>query len=611
MKKGKGNGGIKGKGKKKSIPDQYFKTRYLKDNDGKEYRLHVEIPKIDRLEKKKSVVKTQEAINNPNKIPDERPKASVSCINEKRKAKGLEQITTPQAEIKRREIEKFVLKEADTYSKWAGRSFDCKEKCEMAYYSKLQHRKERALEYSATAHKAGPPKPKPNKISKGYSFANKDKVTHCNPANDSSISDRDNSPVLLAIENAEIQVRNDPGYVPSVAWVQWFINNCPPTDWPDIVKEYTYYQDSGYFPAKNKILKAKGMSLEAENESLERELAKAQQRIAELEDDGFTVDKEYRINAELHTTRLENGRLIQDLNSIHGKHELLEKQLEEAKEEIFMLKQELNFAHWEIAVNRDEDPSELQGVTPASYKSPPLALNKLATLFTVFKSQYNDNPLDAFCRIMNVPEGKRKELRALFDRQCEQRLTVSYYRDFYHRLSERNKVYRKPRSALRIGRELRSLRSLGNKAGYGAWLQSQAPSPEYRKACAKRKAILTVRHERGVFARWATTNRKLRCNKVVNNNHNTAIAKLEQRVIDLMNTRTYKFLKKAKDIALMEVNPFAIKRQRKAEQHSLAMKKKSLKMKRVKASRIKRELERKAEEQTQREKLREAYGIAH
>lgn len=604
MKKGNNRGkGHKPKGK--AIPK--WKTRYIKATShsgyDKEHYLSSEPPS----KKKESVSNWDSAFNNPEAIIDSRPKADVHCINEARKARGQPEITTPHMIAERRKIEYIINSEAKVYSRWADRAEESKELCELKYYFKLDHRKAKALEYKGRVFPkknevVGPPKPTAidetnvhqhiGSLPKGnaYGFAYKKpviatglapsgepiatfleggkyppkvaEVTQCNQHWPKSV---------MTKEELEREARNNPSFTPNKADVKWHINNVPPEDWPDIIKEHAYYASGGWKPDNQKLSGGKANVLNGDYEALERDYQELQ---------------------------LEHYRQKDEWISKH----------EEQQNTIGILYQELHETQMQLKL------AELHGVTSGQYASQvesPLSISELATQFNIFKSRWTDNPLNAFFRERRVSGKQRKELRQFFDKQCEVRILLSEERKYYRRLSERSKLYSKPRKAVRVREEVQSLRELGNHAGYAAWLQYNAPSPEYVTLCNKRKAIQAVRHDRTAYANWSANNSSLNCNKAINNRVQLAIMQEEQRVRDIMSTTTYKVLKKVKDVALMEVNPWERKRQADKAKHSHAMRMKSLKDKRIQASRIKRELEDKLERDLQRERIREAQRLAH
>jgi len=650
MKRGKN----KGEGKAKNVNKPLkWRARYEPAAKRKTGYDKVLYPVQDIVDQTPPSKKLESEVNwkaafDPSKSIDQRPKADVHCINEARKAKGQPTITTPDAIMQQRKIDYIVNSEAKFYESLAARAEKSRVNCELRYYSKAEHRKSTALKYKgkkfpAKAKFVGPPKPNAitehniGKVSStlasgnAYAFARKKPVVTTGlapsgrpisdfldggkwPPKKQKLHSVTHHPYSIPSKNElVIASRNNPAFAPDVPMLKWYINNYAPDEWPDIIKDYVYYLDGEWKPDKKKLASTQATNDYYNVGALERDHQRAvsdfyeykEAAIEQHEQDTRTIDelREYitQLESEFSPVSAVNGsrreyhldRQVKDLKA----------QLESVQEENFLMQKELDFAHWEIAISRDgEDASQVES---------PLPVSELATLFNVFKSQWNDDPLNAFCRIYNVPKGKRQALKYKFDRECDLRVLLSDERSYYRRLSRRAKVYEAPRKAVRLRQEIQSLRRLGNHAGYAAWLQNHAPSSEYVTLCNQRNVIQTLRYERGVHSKWATTNRTLGCNKSINNRIELEKAQEIERIKSIMDTKTYKVLKATKTILTAELNPWARKQQAADAKRKAALKKKSLKAKAVKASKIKELQDKKLNESDERQKIRDAMRIAH
>lgn len=511
-----------------------------------------------------------------------KPKADVHCINEEREKRGLQLITTPSqatAAAKKFAVEQVIHDEWKVYKKWGKRTDWYVSKglesametleLKMRLSGKVGHWKKES-EF------VGPPKPDNSSKTNGYSFANKKPVVKTGlapsglpisefleggkyPPRLHSVTpewpESVPSPAFLEKEAA-----NNPAFSLTVADVQWYINKMKPDDWPSIIREHVYHTGKEWKPDKSKLLGKSGMSLKAQFDELERDYAAMQ--VEHWNERVILLDKNEALN-----------------------------------EQLGLALQELSFARDQVKM------AELHSVTSghqASKEVKSLSTSQLANLFNVFKVQVKDNPLHAFCTQLGIGIEQEKQIRAQFDLECSQRLAVSHERNFYRRLAERNKLYRTPRVAARVHKEIKSLRRIGNSAGYGAWLQAHAKPPEYVTLCNKRIVFNTVRNEKTTYAKWSDRNNNLNCNKSLNNRVAVIEAQEIERIKALMNTTTYKVLSAVKSAWNYELDPRIRKRDADEAKRSAALRKKSLKDKAAKASRIKEMREQQAEESAKR-----------
>lgn len=616
MKKHKGKGS-KHQGKKSAR----LKTVWFKNE--KDIPTRAIVPKnIDDMKLKDSAIKNAGAFPNSNEHiieaikngvypPDfsstkpksqQKPSASVHCINEAREAKGLQPIGTPTAASKRFETQQKILDEMAVYSRWAALSqgrdwYQGKAewsarvtlKMKEHYSGKAGHeskpdetKKGEFIPASNPDQLCLPPpeqsnyvmltqdlidKEKATKKQGGYSFAyRKPEVKTGLTPSGKPISDflqgGKYAPKLHSVttelhsahvakyrSSANDDRCEDTGLLKypgsSIAGREWYRNNVPPDYTPDIVHEF---------------------------DALERDLAKALQSKHILVEDNFDLQEEN----------------------------------EALKDEIHLLKSEINFAYWEISINRGEDvkpPSleELRNKHQSSEKVESLSTESLANLFNVFAVRHRDNPLHAFCTVHGVSIEQEQELRAYFDRQCEQRVAVTDERGWCRRMAKRYKT--KPivhRKAVNIKQEIRQLRAIRSN-----------------NAMCKVRDDLPLMKERMVYKRWGTRTARPMCTERINYHQwwvdNLTPQQSEDR--SLMVTTTYKVLKKAKDILTAELLPWKRKENKQrainAAKTKAKLRAKSLKQKTVEASRIKELQEKKLQEQELRQRIREAQRLAY
>lgn len=554
---------------KKGIPQQYIAPKDMDDMKLKESA------KVMAEAFPNSNIHITEPVKNgltpaQTKRSEMKPKAPVYCINAKREEKGLKPITTPQQIQHTRSVQKFVHEEASVYRKWASRKdWWVSKKLENAMDT-LEirlHMTNQLGHWKKEQQQVGPPKPDAVQSKTiGYGFANKKPVvkTHEAPSGlpmseflEGGKYPPKKADVTQCNKAANDDSRTDTGlrkYNGSgCADREWYRNHIPEEYTPDIVHEY---------------------------DQLEYDLSKKILEWAEVVED----------NAELR------------------------EEVERLKDENHLMKTELNFAYWEISIDRGEqvDPPSIQEMRrgkASQVKS--LSTKELANLFNVYKVQVRDNILHQFCVYHDLSIEREKEIRQHFDMECDNRIKVSEDRAWCRRMSARSKLYTTPRKAVRVMKEIRSLRSVGNKAGYGAWLQQHAPSKEYVTQCNLRSAKRFIRSERKVYAGWSLANRHSDSNKRINNRVAVIQAQIDQHDLDLMKTKKYKFLKAAKDIYNIEINPWERARIKGEQRHKSALIAKQKKADKIKASRIKREREDKLEADILRERIREAQRLAH
>jgi len=623
MKKGKGK---KNKGQiKKSAPR--FHTLWLRDEKDIT-RLIVRKPDQPPSQLTPSAVNMSKAFPHSHEElidtgpPDKKPKvkASVTCITSARKkspippkveklpdkVKEIPRVVKPKP-MSRREKKRLlsvrkrmVRDECAAYARWAAIATKSRDSTELSYYSKLEYRfwmktmKRQAMEDAAAMVWYGPPAPPlyntavlcltkqegvdkvyslaPKKLpqakpSNGHSFATKPrKVTQCN-ANQVTQCNQHKPTSVMTATQYEVGARNNPAFTPSVADVKWYINNVSPPDWPEFIREHTYYLDSGYRPDKAKILGKSKMSLQVQFDELENDYSALQ------------------------------------MEHWNDKATLIEKN-EELQEQIGLLYQELALAHDQVKVKGfneahskpDNYVSKINplnsGAASATGKPP---IKSLALQFGIYKNQHNDNPLRSFLRSSGHGIEREKELRGYFDWQCEARLRVSESRNLYKQLACR--PYFKPRKAVRVKLEVKALRRIGNNV---TLCNTQEPD--------RIRNMIKIHKERRTLQGWANRTGTLsRGLKYLDNQ-----SKFEQLCIDesnrqLMNTTTYKVLKGVKDIAMTEVNPLERKRKKEKAKRGKVARKEN----RIELSRIKRMAEEQTEADILRETIREAQRIAH
>ena len=620
MKKRKGKGKISAK---KSIPR--YKNIWLDDGGKTLSRLFVKQPDKPPSSLTEAGRAKQQAFPHANDIltdsspPDKKAKkkASVTCItsahSKKVETPPIKQVAKEKTKppklvkpmsLKKRKRLKAVSKrllreECATYARWAAGAIKSRDQTEFSYFSKLEHRfwmksMKRQAEADIKAMFVGPPAPQPIKlclpkptemrhVETGYVYSlapKKDKVTQCNNNDKKEVTQCNIPSSVMTKVQFEVEARNNPSFSPSVADVKWYINNVVPYDWPDTIKEHTYYLDGGYKPDKAKILGKSKMSLQEQHDALERDYGKLQA-------------KYYR-----ETERLED--------------------------EIHTLETELNFAHWEIAVSRDGETAVHEvdrvklsrqsntSLEVASEKSSPPAVESLALQYHIFVSQYKDDKLKSFLRSSGHGFEREKELRAYFDKECVTRCNIN---------SERN-VYRKwaTRDGNMPNREHRQHK-------VKAWLAARIAK---QQRLMYEKPPLNV--ERKTYEHWGhrkpTCSRRLLKHEVRSWWQNAITAEeVEQRIIDienkrLMDTTSYKVLKGIKDVATFELNPFERKRKEEKAERKAKLIAKSKRHKRIeakreeckakaRASRIKRMAEEQSEADIVRQKIRQAMTIAY
>ena len=615
---------IKGKSKKhRGKKSARLKTVWYKDENDIPTRAIV--PKnINDMKLKDSAIKNAGAFPNSNEHiieaikngvypPDfkstkpksqQKPSASVHCINEAREAKGLEPISTPTAASKRFETQKKILKEMEVYSRWAALSYS-----NDWYHSKAEQDARVTLElrlhYSGKAgHEYKPDEPKegefipasnpdqlclppPDKVSyemltqdlidkakakkpNGYSFASRkpEVKTGLTPSG-KPISDFVQGgkyapklhSVTTELHSAHVAkyrssanddrcentgLRKYPGS--SVAGREWYRNNIPPDYTPDIVHEF---------------------------DALERDLSKALVDKHLLAEDNFELQEEN----------------------------------EQLKERLYLLEQELYYSNWELSITKGEDISD----RPASDKVKSLSTASLANLFNVFAVRHRDNPLHAFCTVHGVSIEQEQELRAYIKLRKQQRNSVYLEREWCKVMSEKKPIVHS--KSIQRAQRIRELRALKRETGgYTEYLTDKVGTMKmykerllYRKWSRRDVPTWQGLLDNRAYLHNAVKRYEIRADK--RDRFDAMKARVEQRELDraLMRTTTYKVLKGIKDVMLMEVNPFKIAANRREKKRAIELDRQA----EIAASKIKELQEKKAEEQEMRQRIREAQRLAH
>lgn len=619
MKKHKGKGS-KHQGKKSAR----LKTVWFKNE--KDIPTRAIVPKnIDDMKLKDSAIKNAGAFPNSNEHiieaikngvypPDfsstkpksqQKPSASVHCINEAREAKGLQPIGTPTAASKRFETQQKILDEMAVYSRWAALSqgrdwYQGKAewsarvtlKMKEHYSGKAGHeskpdetKKGEFIPASNPDQLCLPPpeqsnyvmltqdlidKEKATKKQGGYSFASRkpEVKTGLTPSG-KPISDFVQGgkyapklhSVTTELHSAHVAkfrssanddrcedtgLRKYPGS--NVAGREWYRNNIPPDYTPDIVHEF---------------------------DALERDLSKA------------LVDK--------HILAEDNFEL--------------QEEVEQLKEQLSIMKQELYYAHWELSIEKGEDVSD----RPASEKVKSLSTASLANLFNVFVVRHRDNPLHAFCTVHGVSIEQEQELRAYIKLRKQQRNSVYIEREWCKVMSEKKPIVHSKlvQRAQRI-RELRALKR--ETGGYTEYLTDKLGTMKmykerllYRKWSRRDVPTWQSLLDNRAYLHNSIRRYEIRADK--RDRFDAMKARVEQRELDraLMRTTTYKVLKGIKDVMLMEVNPFKIAANRREKKKAIELDRQA----EIAASKIKELQEKKDAEQQMRQRIREAQRLAH
>lgn len=327
--------------------------------------------------------------------------------------------------------------------------------------------------------------------------------------------------------------------------VRWFRNNVPPEYMPDLVHEY---------------------------EELEREHSR------------MMVDYQFEVE-ELYESLSQKQEYIEELEAT----------VKEQDNELADMQQEINLRDWENAHGQN---------TATNKQAPPL--KKVATLFTLYKKLYEDNPLRSFLRERGYSYELEKPLHDYFTMQMEQRARLTPEIRALHRIAEKARVYKPKCTAHKVMRELKALRKIGVTTG--------------------NNNHLNVKQEKRVFHKWTTRNTLPMCTERINYVQwwqdtltSEKLAELEYKAspaqVELRNLKASKYYKPARAIVKgwHDFKHVMTKERQtpwdKAKADKLAKEKaKQAKLEQRKLSKLQHK---KQQQLTERQKLRKAMAIAY
>lgn len=344
------------------------------------------------------------------------------------------------------------------------------------------------------------------------------------------------------------------------------------------------------------------------------------------ENEGAKPDlyKDYEeLSFDLSKAIIHNAELVEQLNDNDIEITRLNAEIEKLKEDKAILNEEIYYAHWELGVVKGEEiePINLENLKTVYAR----ALSKptpktLANLYNVFKVQYRDNSLHAFCSILGVPIEEERKVQAQLDFRKQQLNNVELERAWCKTMSE------KQPAKVRFKTQ--------NMQAERAWRVYKREVLTDKKAVMSREfvhhsPVLEIFRERKFYTRLSRRNPSKWLGKLEHRQYlhdalseynvmagkRKRFAAMQERVRNreadraLMNTTSYKVLKSVKDFLTNEheLNPVTRYRNKKAAIAQAEFENKQL----TKASRIKDMREQKTEQELIREKIREAQRIAH
>lgn len=263
---------------------------------------------------------------------------------------------------------------------------------------------------------------------------------------------------VMSAYDMTLIARNDPSFAPAVKDVQWYINNYKPDDWPEEIVPFVQWTATGPKPNVNAI----------------------KQPVTHKASEAYRIAVMQR-EVNMLKERAEKQRVeIKRLTS----------EFEQAEEELWTTKQELDFVMYELDMRRNsgddgfirhqnqviaEQKDKIRhlhkalGKTSVGTKGPPAVTKTLYNEFKVFVSLNNDNIYKNFLRQTYGTTVGWETLKGYADLECEQRVAVSDLRSYYRRLSARSKersayAFFAARKAKRLREETKGLLAIQHNA---------------------------------------------------------------------------------------------------------------------------------------------------
>ncbi|UCD07136.1 MAG: hypothetical protein JSW41_04900 [Candidatus Aenigmatarchaeota archaeon] len=389
----------RGKDKKQKKSSGYYKTKWVKgDRNGDECLI---VPQQKEPVPKEIAKQIADSLAQGN---SHIIAAHPSAESFQKKAKVIQM---PVGRVRRehppdRNIQVIISDEARVYARWAANSLKSKNDCELAYYSKLQHRRSMQTAASYTV-------PEPA-VETEQQSSFKERESNPNHRSWFEYNKTTMTPSRLPISEFLEGGKYPPTQAHAVNAVEeefytghkWYRNNVEEEYMPDIVFEY---------------------------------------------EDLF---KDY-------------SQLCVDVNC--EREEMFE-QLQKKQEEILDLKARVKQLDDELALaDADEHLRKWEAELTSHYiASEAPQLDRLAKDFTLYKKLYEDNPLRSFTRERGISHEVEAQLREKFDRECEERVKANEQRQAERNAKLEAELLEQTRQhKLKVAAEVLAIRRIADK----------------------------------------------------------------------------------------------------------------------------------------------------